>query len=308
MVQNAQTWLDNLGIDKNTETEIYAEKPSVPGATPAMVAEELNGELRIENFPELELLSLKDVGELDKLNVNNCPKLKEIDLQNSGVLKLELGSGLDSLVFLNFSFEVNAFHGRPNPRKLDELDVSNASNLKVIRCLGIHETKLTGIEKLTQLQQFDSGDDTDDTEVAVLPTGVFREWKKNLDAITVTDPNHLDLLKGGSGVDKDEVDPNKLKNYKQKAADYDRIYAKLGGKVSDSDLDDLLNSPGSGLQSQLDQAKQKIKDVELERDHLQRELSEAVSKLLKSIVTELNLQLKNEDITEEKVLEKKLKN
>jgi len=307
MAINAQIWLDNILTTlptgrKNIKT-ILSRKTTVSGATPGLpIIEQLNGELKIEDFPELELLDLDSVNELDKLTISNCPKLQRINLPNSGIKKLELGSGLDSLLYLDFSFELN-MTDRSGPRSLDELDLSNAPNLKVIKCYGTHDTKLKGVEKLFQLQKLDSGDVITDTEVVTFPVEEFRKWKKRLDDIT-TGPDHLDLLKGGSGTDKDEVDPDKLKNYKQKAADYDRIHAKLSGRVSNSDLDNLLNSSGAGLQSQLDQAKQEVKNIKLERDNLQEKLSEAGSKLLKSIVTELQLQLKTEDITKEKVVEK----
>ena len=135
----------------------------------------MNGELRIENFPELEKLNLDNVRELDKLIISGCPKLKKVKVQNSGVQELELGTGLDELTFLDFSFETDTIT-RPHKRKLDTLDLKNVPNLKFLLCFGVHETKLKGVENLIQLQQFDSHG----SKAVTLPTENFREWKEGV--------------------------------------------------------------------------------------------------------------------------------
>ncbi|CAI2162264.1 13541_t:CDS:2 [Funneliformis geosporum] len=168
--QEAQTWLNNLGIDKNTRKRIEGVKSSVGVLSPTNPREELKGELKIEDFPELEELDLEDVRELDKLVIKNCPKLREVILLNSGVKKLELGSGLDNLLFLDFSFDTDV-DDRPVERKLDELDLGNVPNLKVLRSCGVQQTNLKGIEKLTQLQTLDSATKLGGANLSQIPTG-----------------------------------------------------------------------------------------------------------------------------------------
>lgn len=73
----------------------------------------------------------------------------------------------------------------------------------------------------------------------------------------------MDLLKGGSGTDKDDIDPSKLKKYKERFSEYVRIHGKLGGKISDGDLDNFLRA-------------------ELEKSRLERDLTEVESKLVKA--------------------------
>lgn len=87
---------------------------------------------------------------------------------------MELGSGLDNLLILDFGFEIDPAD-RPVARKIDELDLSKVPNLKTIRCIGEQETKLKGVEYLTQLQFLSSGADVNDTTVVLLPTEIFRE-------------------------------------------------------------------------------------------------------------------------------------
>ena len=70
---DAKAWLNSLSIAKNTIKKLYGTKNGVKGSD----LEILNGELRIENFPELEKLNLDNVRELDKLTISNCPKLKK---------------------------------------------------------------------------------------------------------------------------------------------------------------------------------------------------------------------------------------
>jgi hypothetical protein len=94
-----------------------------------------------------------------------------------GVQELELGTGLDELTFLDFSFETDTIT-RPHKRKLDTLDLKNVPNLKVLLCFGVHETKLKGVENLIQLQQFDSH--SRGSKVVTLPTEDFREWKESV--------------------------------------------------------------------------------------------------------------------------------
>ncbi|CAI2194967.1 1508_t:CDS:2, partial [Funneliformis geosporum] len=173
----------------------------------------LTGDLVVENLNKLEELILYDVRELDKVIIKNCSELKKISLFNSGVRQLELGLGLGKIEELSIGFEINPIH-RPTARKLDEVDLSKITNLKSLKCVGVQETKLSGFEKLTQLEFF-RGDE-----------------------------------KGGSGSDKDDVDPVKLNDYKNRPTkgqldqELNKIKTLLGLKkqlVKKTDLDKVQN-------------------------------------------------------------------
>ena len=164
MTINAQTWLKDyltyLKQDNTNITEIKGNKipteTDIP-LTPSIPYERLTGDLLIEDYSQLKTLDLTSVNELDKLIIGNCPNLKEIKLQNSGVKEIVFTSQLEKLTFLDFSFEVSPAHDRNEVRKVVELDLTNTPNLKTLKCFGVHDTNLIGTEHLTQLREFHGG-------------------------------------------------------------------------------------------------------------------------------------------------------
>ncbi|CAG8722500.1 9510_t:CDS:2 [Funneliformis caledonium] len=244
VAQEAQTWLNNLAIDKNTVDVIEGVKVSVGVLSPTNPKEELKGELKIENFPELKELNLEDVRELDKLVIKNY-----------------------------FSFETKV-NDRPNERKLDELDLSNVPNLKVLKCSGIQQTNLKGIEKLTQLQSLDSGDELDDT--TVVSDDLPDSWKTDL--ATKLGGANLSQIPTGKTL-KDLID-----NF---SADQDNLQKKL--KKIQKDL-------GLGEEATEEQFSNKIQELE-------QQPAQAVNDLLKKI-NNLGLGLTETDISEQKVIDK----
>ncbi|RHZ35241.1 hypothetical protein [endosymbiont GvMRE of Glomus versiforme] len=187
MTTNAQDWLDSLKSKYNNKeeiTEISVKTDEDDDNDETTV--ELSGELKIEDFSELKKIYLNETSELDKLIINNCPKLTEIHAQNSGVKEIELGKGLEQLLFLDFSLEADE-NPTNNERKLKKLDLSNVINLKVLVGFGIQETELTGIEELNQLHHLYSGNSIDDEKVILFPNEIFRRWKKGIkDILGVT--------------------------------------------------------------------------------------------------------------------------
>lgn len=208
---NAQTWLENIPNWKTAKviygTKDHLKQQVLGGAN----IQELDGDLTIDGLGDLEELNLVKTGKLDNVTISNCPNLKIINLGDSGVKHLKLGPGLEGLLRLDIS--ISSFT-TDSSRKLNELDLSHVSNLKVLKCHGELTTKLIGFEKLVQLQHFDTNIDLEAKNVILIPTKEFSKWKENLDIIT--GPGGLDLLKGGLGPDKDDVDPIKLNKLKNK--------------------------------------------------------------------------------------------
>jgi len=125
--------------------------------------------LTIDGLGDLEELNLVKTGKLDNVTISNCPNLKIINLGDSGVKHLKLGPGLDGLLRLDISVDLIT----DSSRKLNELDLSHVSNLKVLKCHGELTTKLIGFEKLVQLQHFDTTSVLDAKKVILIPTKEF---------------------------------------------------------------------------------------------------------------------------------------
>jgi hypothetical protein len=167
---NAKNWLAGLAIDKNTVTEIYGKSDGTKSA----LRETLEGDLEIKGFPSLEKLVLTDVRELDKLEIGDCPKLKEVVVNNSGVKELEFGAELNSVKRLNCSFEVDSTD-RPIPRGLARVDLKNVPNLQIIICVGDQKTEFENVQELNNFYHYSGGSVIDDPTTASLPTKLFRK-------------------------------------------------------------------------------------------------------------------------------------
>jgi len=153
---NVQDWLTTKVTDLKNAKQIYGTKDGKYSSDKGN-REFLTGDLLIESLNDLEELDLYDVRELNKVTIKNCSKLKKINLLDSGIKQLEVGPGLDRIEELNIGFEINPID-RPTARRLDKIDLSNVTSLKILKCVGIQETELIGFEKLTQLETFRGGD------------------------------------------------------------------------------------------------------------------------------------------------------
>lgn len=137
----AQNWL-NTKYPLNQRSQIEEINNSYGG--------ELTGELIIENFPNLKRICLEKNKKISKLIIRNCSKVKKIDVSNNQVEELVI-DGLKDLEHLNCS-----------NNQLRFLNVSQNVKLKTLVCFGNSQLKkenVEGIEKLTQLTQFNGGDD-----------------------------------------------------------------------------------------------------------------------------------------------------
>src|SRR3954471_8119084 len=105
---NAQEWLDN-NYPSKTEKKVEI--------TQNLQTRKLEGELTISNFPNLERVIFPQ-NKITKLIIHDCPKVKEINICDNQLIKLEI-TGLLALEYLHC--------GKNN---LSELDVSENTKLK----------------------------------------------------------------------------------------------------------------------------------------------------------------------------------
>ncbi|RIA79054.1 hypothetical protein C1645_841642 [Glomus cerebriforme] len=79
---NAQEWLDKNYLNKETTTKIKRKH----------FTETLEGELVIENFPNLQKINVSSFrqGKLTKLKIVNCPQLRKLNCENNQLEELEI--------------------------------------------------------------------------------------------------------------------------------------------------------------------------------------------------------------------------
>jgi len=91
---------------------------------------------------------------------------------------------------------------------------------------------------------------------------------------------------------------NKLNQGQQKASEYDRIHTKLNGKVSDSDLDSLLNQTPSCSHIDYDTIKQERDELKQQQTNYSTEKQQAIQdkekEIINKIITDLGLATERE--------------
>jgi len=95
--------------------------------------------------------------------------------------------------------------------------------------------------------------------------------------------------------------PNTHANYdtiKGESAEYQRIHTKLSGKVSDSELDNLLNQTPSCSHTDYDTIKQERNDLKQQKDNYSTEKQQAIQdkekEIINKIITDLGLTTERE--------------
>lgn len=108
--------------------------------------EGLMGNLIIENFPNLEKISLASNRNITTLVICGCPLVKEIDISNNRLTTLEI-SELVNLEYLHVG-----------NNQLREIDFGQNVKLKSLLCFRnpqLRKENIRGLEKLTQLKLLD---------------------------------------------------------------------------------------------------------------------------------------------------------
>ncbi|RHZ35738.1 leucine-rich repeat domain-containing protein [endosymbiont GvMRE of Glomus versiforme] len=136
-MKSAQEWL-NEKFPLNERTQI-TEINNAYG-------EELEGDLVIQDFPNLQKISFSGNKKITGLIINGCPQIKEVDVYDNEINKLEISElvNLESLICSN--------------NRLKELKVSQNEKLKTLFCFNNPLEDLDGLENLRELSYFNSGE------------------------------------------------------------------------------------------------------------------------------------------------------
>jgi len=147
MTITAQNWLDDKYPNKTVGGKIEVYDENVEGV------EELTGELLIENYVNAEEINLerrderksgrngKLKGQITKVTIKNCPKLKELKLNNNEIKEIIFEGEFPDLV------QIDSIDN-----KLTEIDISKAPKLEWLAVTRNPITKIKGLEYATQLR------------------------------------------------------------------------------------------------------------------------------------------------------------
>ncbi|CAG8461045.1 12246_t:CDS:2 [Ambispora leptoticha] len=160
---------------------------------------ELQGELKIENYLNLEIISLPSTKGITKLTIISCPEIKVISVWGNEIKKIEGIELLTKLEELNIS-----------ENQIEEIDVSNNNTLKVLYFRKNPNFKFTELSK-----------------------GEWEEVAKQLNLDTTTSQNVKKLVEDEivkiNSNKKKLTDPNTGKKYQ------DLVDKKENGPVKSSD-------------------------------------------------------------------------
>src|SRR5205085_6969589 len=96
--------------------------PVFPGREPTVIGDDtLEGELKIENYPNLETISLFRTGGITKLTIENCPKLEVLNVAGNKIKQIIGLENCPKLKILNIC-----------ANEIAEVDVSNNVALQAL--------------------------------------------------------------------------------------------------------------------------------------------------------------------------------
>jgi len=144
MTKTAQSWLDTTYGNKSAggKIELHSWSPWVD-------SEILTGDLLIDGYINVEEIEVerweqgkggKSRGEITKVTVSNCPKLKKLHLESNKIKEIVFKDKLSNLTDL-----------RLGDNQLTEIDISNLPALSVLILPSNSITDIKGIEYLTNL-------------------------------------------------------------------------------------------------------------------------------------------------------------
>lgn len=215
----AQEWLEKTFSDKNTK-EINSKK------------EELTGEIKIENYPELEVINFWQSKEITKVTISGCPKVKHIDVSCNKIAELvgieelvdleRLNIGQNEIKGLNLlqNKKLKVIICYNNPLLDGSIDIndgltffngSTVLNTVAISTKGSYKEKLSEVAKGLGIKEEDLKDKTIQEIKELIENKVkeLAESKENIEKINDKLPGLIDPNTG-------KVDENKLNEIKEK--------------------------------------------------------------------------------------------
>ncbi|CAJ0844982.1 9105_t:CDS:10 [Entrophospora sp. SA101] len=237
MTKTAQSWLEAKYSNKTVGGKIELYDKNIEGV------EELTGELLIENYVNVEEIKLerrderKHVsfrdrlkGQITKITIKNCPKVKELNLNNNKISEIIFEGEFPDLVRLDLI-----------DNKLSEIDISKIPKLIWLAITRNPIAKIKGLENSTQLRSLDELENRP-TQVQ-LEEAVEAEAKKYEKHIA---PDKLEEEAKNKGmVSKQEYDKAELDKIQ---AELDKIKNLLG---SLDEIDRLKKRPTSDNSDQI---------------------------------------------------------
>jgi len=265
----AQDWLANKYEDnKDDETEIFVPK----GENIKLV-----GDLEISNYPELEVITLKEMG-INKLVINNCPQLEEIEVYGNEITEIIGLQNLSELTTLSVG-----------KNKLVSLDISKNPKLDTLLIFDNPGVKIIGLQNLTKLTEFNGGRNSlnfwqinkEELEEAALGLGIKKEKIESLspEEIKVLIKEEGEKSSNMSNALKEEVgfDPGNDDDWNSK------LVKKLGGKKLveiPKTLKELCEDV-EVLEKDVKEYKQQAKTLQKEVEKSQKEVKEQKEKVTK---------------------------
>ncbi|CFW92821.1 Leucine rich repeat protein of unknown function [endosymbiont DhMRE of Dentiscutata heterogama] len=131
-----------LDIEKGTLEPFTPITPVFPGREPTITGDyTLEGELKIENYPNLKTISLFRTGGITKLTIANCPNLETLNVAGNKIKQIVGLENCPKLKMLNIC-----------ANEIEEVDVSkNVALQSLVVGNNNRQTKIRGLEKLPNL-------------------------------------------------------------------------------------------------------------------------------------------------------------
>ncbi|WNE40895.1 MAG: hypothetical protein mread185_000352 [Mycoplasmataceae bacterium] len=200
-MEKAQEWLGN----NNQVKKINSEN------------KKLEGELLIDNFPNLTEVNVRDAERITKLTIIDCPKVKEILAYNNQITEIEGIDKLSELRKLDFA-----------KNKVEKMDVSQNAKLVYLVCHNNPNLKeITGVENLSQLTFFN---------------GKWNSSEENKGTVLRSVLNIAEMV-GSLGIDEEKIKGRKIDETKkiiddelEKANKYKKILTEIGIDLNSEEL------------------------------------------------------------------------
>ena len=270
----AQEWLDKKYPQKNEVTISFIKNETVD----KIKYEELEGDLEIKDYSNLERILLNSAKGISKISIENCPNIKVIIVNDNQITEIK---GLDSLTNLRkLNFGDN---------KIEKIDVIKNVNLKSLIFYGNPKNLqfVNGIKNLTESVFLNTND--------TFPITTLLEKASENDLKEVAEK--LNLLVEGKSRDeiKKEIIAEIEKNNqnKEKLTELSKDLFDREGKINESELAKIKDETGKGREYQ------KLVDEEINNPIKGEDKSKIDQAKLTALLKELEQVHKNAEILDD---------